>query len=220
MAVQQLYVDSVSHHYGGRSVLSGVYLTCHTGEVLGLLGRNGCGKSTLLKIIFGALRPHYIHLKLNDELLNRAYLSKKIAYLPQGFFIPQYLKVGKLVQLYIKNYTDRILNIPVIRDNLNQPIGHLSGGQRRLVEALLILYSDAPFVLLDEPFSQLAPLVADELKMHIEALKAEKGFIVTDHYYRQILAVSDRIVLLHNGSNYTINSEEDLIQYGYLPALV
>lgn len=216
--MQELYIDSVDHRYGDRNVLNGVYLTCKVGEKVGLLGRNGSGKSTLLKIIFGSIIPHYKHLKVNDEWVERGFLSRQISYLPQGFFIPPYLKIKALVKLYTNKYSDQLLQLDVIKLNLNKKIVDLSGGNRRLVEALLIIYSDSPFILLDEPFSQLAPLVVDELKLHIRKFKDVKGFILTDHHYRQILEIADRVVLLHHGSNYVINHEDDLRLYGYLPS--
>jgi ABC-type multidrug transport system ATPase subunit len=216
--MQELYIDSVDHRYGDRQVLNGVYLTCKISESVGLLGLNGSGKSTLLKVIFGSLWPHHKYMKINDELVQRGYLTRQISYLPQGFFIPHYLKIKTLIACYINRYKERLLEIAVIKTNQEEEIGNLSGGNRRLVEALLILYSDAPFILLDEPFSQLAPLIADELKIHMQHFKTEKGFIITDHYYQQILEISDRVVLMHNGSNYTINNEDDLRLYGYLPS--
>ncbi len=215
--MQELFIDSVDHWYGKNHVLNNIFLSCKVGEVVGLLGRNGSGKSTLLKIIFGSIKPHHKHLKVNGEYQLKGYLTKNITYLPQGYFIPQYLTIDILVKLYTSVYQKQLLDIDVIKSNLNEQIGNLSGGQRRLVEALLIIYSDAQFVLLDEPFSQLAPLISEELKIHIKSLKSQKGFIITDHYYEQILDVSSRIILIHNGSNYKINSEDDLRLYNYLP---
>lgn len=216
--MQELYIDSVDYRYGDRHVLNGVYLNCKLGEKIGLLGRNGSGKSTLLKVIFGSLIAHHMHMRIYDKIVPLGFLSTQISYLPQGFFIPHYLKIKTLVSLYAHKYRTQLMQIEVIKENQHERIGYLSGGQRRLVEALLIIYSDAPFVLLDEPFSQLAPLIADELKLHIQKFRGEKGFIVTDHYYRQILEIADRVVLLHNGGNYTINNEDDLRLHGYLPS--
>jgi ABC-type multidrug transport system ATPase subunit len=215
--MQELYIDSVNHRYSELEVLNNIYLNCKIGEVVGLLGRNGSGKSTLLKIIFGSIKPRFKYLKIDDKLIDKAYLTQQIAYLPQGYFIPSYLKIKDLVNLYINNYKEQILEIAVFKSNLNEKIGDLSGGNRRLVEALLIIYSDAKYVLLDEPFSQLAPLLADEIKMHIHHFKTKKGFLITDHYYGKILEVSTRIILIHNGCNYAINNEDDLRLYGYLP---
>ena len=215
--MDELYIDSVNHRYGDREVLSSVFLNCKIGEVVGLLGRNGSGKSSLLKIIFGEIKPRFMHLKVDGKFTKKAYLSGQVAYLSQGFFIPQYLKINDLVNLYANKYKDELLAIDVIKTNLSEPIGNLSGGNRRLVEALLLIYSDAKYVLLDEPFSQLAPLSADELKTQIARFKEQKGFIITDHYYRQILEISTRIVLINNGCNYSIKNEDDLILNGYLP---
>ncbi|RYF20614.1 MAG: ATP-binding cassette domain-containing protein [Flavobacteriales bacterium] len=214
--MDELYIDSVNHHYGDREVLSSVFLNCKVGEVVGLLGRNGSGKSTLLKVIFGEIKPRFMHLKVDGKLTEKAYLSGQVAYLSQGFFIPQYLIIKDLVNLFTNKYKDQLLAIDVIKANLTAQIGTLSGGNRRLVEALLLIYSDAKYLLLDEPFSQLAPIVTEEFKSHIIKFSSIKGFIVTDHYYRQILAVSTRVVLINNGCNYAINSEDDLILNGYL----
>lgn len=216
--MDELYIDSVNHRFDDREVLSSVFLTCKIGEIVGLLGRNGSGKSTLLKIIFGEIKPRFMHLKVDGKLTDKAYLSGKVAYLPQHFFIPAYLKIIDLVSLYANKHKAQLLNVDAIRLNLNEQIGDLSGGNRRLVEALLLIYSDAKYVLLDEPFSQLAPLIVDELKQHILSFKDIKGFIVTDHYYRQVLSLSTRIVLLNNACNYSIHNEDDLILNGYLPS--
>lgn len=215
--MQELYIDSVKHSFGNLDVLNNVYINCKIGEVVGLLGRNGSGKSTLLKIIFGAIKPHFKHLKLDGEFTQKGYLTNQIVYLPQGYFIPHYLKIADLIDLYINRFKEQVLKIDVFNQNLNEPIGNLSGGNRRLIEALLIIYSDAKYVLLDEPFSQLAPLITDEIKLHIQKLKAEKGFIITDHYYNKILEVSSRVILIHNGCNYAIKDEDDLRLHGYLP---
>lgn len=217
LSMDELYVDSVNHRYGDREVLSSVFLNCKIGEVVGLLGRNGSGKSTLLKIVFGEIKPHFMHLKIDGELTTKAYLTSKVAYLPQGFFVPQYLKISDLVNLYTNRHKEGLLGLEIIKTNLTETIGNLSGGNRRLVEALLLIYGDAKYVLLDEPFSQLAPLIADELKLHIAKFSNQKGFVVTDHYYRQILEISTRVILINNGCNYQINNEDDLILNGYLP---
>lgn len=215
--MDELYIDSVNHNYNDREVLSSVFLNCKIGEIVGLLGRNGSGKSTLLKIIFGEVKPKFMHLKVDGIFTTKAYLSGKVVYLPQSFFIPQYLKINDLVNLYTNKYKSQLLALDLIKNNLTEKIGNLSGGNRRLVEALLLIYSDAKYILLDEPFSQLAPLVADELKSHIIKFCEHKGFIVTDHYYRQILEISTRVVLINHGCNYNINNEGDLILNGYLP---
>lgn len=217
--VQELFIDSITRRFNQRAILNGVFINCKIGEVLGLLGRNGSGKSTLLKIIFGTLKADFKYLKVDGEQISKGYLSGKIAYLPQDNFIPNKLTVDAAIEIFCKNHKNQLLKVQFVADNLKKKFRDFSGGEIRLLEALIIIYSDTNFILLDEPFSQLAPLLIEELKQHINKLKPFKGFIITDHYYKSILDVSDRIVLLHNGCNYKINSLDDLILHGYLPDL-
>lgn len=214
--MQNLYVDSIAHRYGAHNVLSNIYLNCHVGEILGLLGRNGSGKSTLLKIIFGCIKPDYMYMKLDEQRTTRAYLTGEVAYLPQDLFIPAYLKIKQLVEIYTSKYRIELMDLDIISQNLNTVMEDLSGGQRRLIEFLLILYSDSHFVLLDEPFTQLAPIMIEEMQMHLMKFRPHKGIILTDHHYQQILNTSDRIILLHNGCNYQINGIEDLQLHNYI----
>lgn len=213
----ELFVDSVNHWFGDREILSSVYINCKIGEVVGLLGRNGCGKSTLLKIIFGSIKPKFQFLNINGKIYNKGYLSKNLSYLPQDNFIPNQINVLQAINIFCKKHQPELLQIELVRQNLSSKFYNLSGGEARFIECLLMIYSDTEYVLLDEPFSQLSPLWVEELKSHINKVKAHKGFIITDHFYKSIIDVSDRIVLLHNRCNYTIKNEDDLILHGYLP---
>ncbi|TCD10609.1 ATP-binding cassette domain-containing protein [Pedobacter frigidisoli] len=147
----------------------------------------------------------------------KGYLSKNISYLPQDNFIPDQINLSAAIDIFCKKNRDQLMQIKFVSDNLDAKFYNLSGGEARYLECLLMIYSDHEYVLLDEPFSQLSPLWVEDLKTHINHAKIAKGFIITDHYYRSILDVSDRIVLLHNRCNYTINNEDDLILHGYLP---
>jgi lipopolysaccharide export system ATP-binding protein len=213
----ELCIDSVDHRFGNRHVLSQVYLKCAAGEIVGVFGRNGGGKSTLLKAIFGSISPHNKHLRIDGKIIEKGYLSGEVVYLPQSYFIPHYMRVVTLLELYVNKYRAQLLQQEVVRDNLNEKIGHLSGGNRRFVEALLVIYSDARYVLLDEPFSQLSPLMIEKIKANILCMLPHKGFVITDHYYSHMLQFASRMVLLNNGSNYHIDTVDDLKRYGYLP---
>jgi len=215
--MQRLFIDSVNQSFADREVLSSVYINCEVGEVVGLLGRNGSGKSTLLKIIFGSVKANFKYLNINNRVYTKGYLSKNLSYLPQENFIPDQINVSQAIDIFCKKHGAELHQIEFVKNHLNSKFYNLSGGERRFLECLLMIYSNAEYVLLDEPFSQLSPLWVEELKKHIDDAKAYKGFIITDHYYKSILAVSDRIVLLHNRCNYTIKNEADLVLYGYLP---
>ena len=70
--------------------------------------------------------------------------------------------------------------------------------------------------MLDEPFSMVEPLYQDSIKELLTELKKEKGIIITDHYYPNVLDVSDRKMIIKDGKAIEIENEIDLIENGYL----
>lgn len=90
--VKELYADSVQFSYTpAQQLLTGAYLKCRVGDVVGLLGRNGCGKSTLMKILFGALKARHSHLLINGQRMAKPYLTKNRVS-PPAFFCPDLRK--------------------------------------------------------------------------------------------------------------------------------
>lgn len=206
-----IVIDSVELSFGDRDIISGGFLKLEKGEILGLLGRNGSGKSSLLKIIFGTLKAQHSHLRIDDKIVKKGFLSKQISYLPQINFLPHFLLVKEL-------FSEKDLkDIPELDEIKDSKIRDLSAGKLRIVECLWVLNQDANYVLLDEPFSGLAPLSIELIQGGILEKKKEKGIVLTDHRYAPLLQVADRVVLMHNNSIYPINSEEELQFYNYLP---
>lgn len=213
----KLEIDSAQCRFGARNVLNSVYLSCQTGEVVGVLGKNGVGKSVLLKMIFGALKGQFKRLTINGQIVSRGFPSGLVAYLPQQRLMPSDSKISFLVHTFTGQHRSLLTAHPVIQNHWNDKLRQLSSGQARFLETLILLHNDSPIILMDEPFTYLEPLFKLELMRKIKEMRLLKGIVVTDHSYRDILSVSDRIVLIHNGGNYTIRDEEDLITHGYIP---
>lgn len=212
-----LEIDSVSLSFWGRSVLSGCYLHCKAGEVVGLLGRNGSGKSSLLKIIFGALKADFKHLRLNGRIIQKGYTTGQIAYLPQQHFMLPFLRVSEVFEVLSPFIKDCLLAEDYLTVDKKKRINELSNGQQRFLECLWILSQPAGFILLDEPFSAIAPIQIEFLQQMIAEAGKHKGIVLTDHIYRPLISVSSRVVLLHNNVVYNIASDDDLIRYNYIP---
>lgn len=212
-----LEFDGVQFGFDERPLLSGIYVKCETGKVTGLLGRNGSGKSTLLKIVFGALRAETLSVRINNKpVLPPAFRSREIVYLPQDSFIPNDLSLRKILKLYEVPESRLMESFPELEEDFTLEADELSGGKRRLFEVLLLLYSKAPFCLLDEPFTGLTPVFVERLQEVIQQVKSKKGIVITDHLYRQVISLSDTLYLLVNGKTHLIKNQEDLIQRGYL----
>ncbi|GAB3492282.1 ATP-binding cassette domain-containing protein [Spirosoma knui] len=216
-----LAIDKLEKSFGKRDILKLNNLDLTTGEVVGVFGRNGSGKSTLMKILFGTMSATASLLYLDKAPFDPAttIARKLIAYLPQHSFLPGGLKVRDLIPLVIADgeAQNRVFYSPGIATFDNQRIGSLSMGQLKYLEFLLVAYLDHPFLLLDEPFSMIDPLYHQIIKEVIDSLKASKGILVTDHYYENVWAVTNRNYILVDGVLLPIETKEELTKHGYLP---
>ncbi|MCK0177885.1 ATP-binding cassette domain-containing protein [Flavobacteriaceae bacterium S0862] len=194
-----LEIDNVELNFNYKRILSGIYLKAETGRVVGILGSNGCGKTSLLNIIFGNIQPKYKLVRIGKKpILKPLYLTKLVKYLPQHTFLLN-LKLPSIFKLFHVDWEGFILHLPAFSKYKKTKINRLSGGEQRFVEIYLILKSNSDIVLLDEPFSHIAPLQIEKIKQLISIEKLEKIIIITDHLYSHIIETSDEIYLLKNG---------------------
>ena len=214
-----LQADGIQISYGTRRILSDVYLQCETGKITGLLGRNGSGKSTLLQIVFGSKKDCERSVRLNSLLIPVPYLEKKfISYLPQHNFIPSSLPLQKIFANYSVDFSEFESRLPFFKNKNTARIANFSGGERRLIEAYLIISMDTKFSLLDEPFTQLSPLQVNDLQAIIKDKLPHKGFVITDHLYSHVLELSDQLYILSAGYLKRIRNEGEITELGYLPS--
>lgn len=218
MTTSILEVDSVQKQYNGKIILSDVYLKCETGTVLGILGRNGSGKSTLLKIIFGIEPADFKFVRVGGKVLSKtSELLKEISYLPQDSFIPNSFSVQKTIQLCIaKEKVKDFYADAMIQSMLGKKIKHLSGGELRYLEIKLILNNDSKFVLLDEPYNGLSPIMIENINALITTMSAKKGILITDHNYENVIQISTKLALMKDGKMHHLKDKNELVEKGYL----
>lgn len=211
--------DSIRKSFQDKQVLTDIYFRCQTGDIIGLLGRNGSGKSTLLKILFGTLYTDYKHIEINGERLNQPFKKKGvISFLHQENFLPRDLTVNKIIKL-LDHHIDssQFYDDQVLLNVFNTKIRNLSGGEERYLEIKLILNLDSKFVFLDEPFNGLSPIHIGIVKEMIKRQADNKGIVLTDHDYRNVLDVANKYMILFDGGIKILKSKEDFIYWGYLP---
>ncbi|WP_026705363.1 ATP-binding cassette domain-containing protein [Flavobacterium soli] len=217
--MNKLEIDNLTKYFGKKLILSDISLKCETGEIIGVFGRNGSGKSTLLKILFGTLKANSITVKINGEEIETKGIipSKKIAYLSQEPFLPKGLKVREVIPLfYQEEEQDQIFYAKGISKFENTLVGKLSMGELRYLEILLIGNLQHEFLLLDEPFSMVEPIMKEFLKEFLFTLKETKGIILTDHYYHDVLEVSSRNLIVTDTKIVEVASKSDLVKYDYI----
>jgi len=214
---KSIKIDSVFLSFKDHKVLRGANIELKKGFATGLLGRNGSGKSCFLKIITGQLKAQSKHISYGDKRLINLYKEKGlINYLPQHEFHPKSINLIGLLDYYSIEEEGFFERYELLAKNKSDNFRRLSGGQRRLVEVLLILESKSKFSILDEPFTHVMPIYNKMISERITELKFEKGILVTDHQYENVLNISDELFLMREGRLIRIEAKEDLKFYGYL----
>lgn len=218
MKIHLLEIDSIQKSFDNKSILSDIYLKCETNDVIGLLGRNGSGKSTFLKIIFGITSADFKFVRIDGSVKTKTKdLFNEISYLPQDNCIPKVFSAKKAIQLSVPK--EKILEFysdEIISTMLDKKIFHLSGGELRYLEIKIVLYNSSNFVLLDEPYNGLSPLMIEKVNELIVEKSKTKGIIISDHNYENVIKVSNKLVLLKEGKAHHLLCKEELIEKGYL----
>lgn len=200
--------------YGKRRVVDNVSLRIRSGQVVGLLGPNGAGKTTTFYTITGLVRPDSGEVYLDDQDISQlpVYLRARmgINYLPQETSVFRKLTVAQNILAILETVEpdkgarnarlDALLAELDISALRNQLAESLSGGQKRRLEITRALVTNPDFILLDEPFAGLDPIVVLEIQKIISKLKERGiGVVITDHNTRETLGVCDTIYLLDKG---------------------
>ncbi len=218
-----LEVEGIHTFYGLSHILFGVSLKVQPGEVVCLLGRNGAGKTTTMKSIIGITPPKQGTIRFKGEeivgiepyLLTR----KGIGYIPDDRRIFADLTVGENLEIGERKTKEgegwsreRIyVMFPDLRNIESRRGGCLSGGEQKMLAIARSLMGNPEFILLDEPFEGLAPLLVHALEGQIKKLR-EVGLTVllAEQNVRSTLRISDRGYIIDNGQIRYHGSIEEL----------
>lgn len=207
-----LKLDRVIKKFDDTVAVNEVSLEVSAGETVGLLGVNGAGKTTIMNMILGLTIPSSgsIHVfgknlaKHRIEILKRTNFCTTYAQLPSNLKVWQNLRV--FAGLYgVADHKEKIaellqkLEIAHLRDSVT---GRLSAGESTRVNLAKALLNDPDLLLLDEPTASLDPDIADKVRTLVRQIQSERGraILYTSHNMRDIEAVCDRIIFLHEGT--------------------
>ncbi|MGW7002166.1 ATP-binding cassette domain-containing protein [Streptomyces sp. NPDC054933] len=216
-------LSGVGKSYGNIRALHGVDLTVSPGEVTCVLGDNGAGKSTLIKIISGLHQHTEGEFRIDGEPVRlgtpRDALARGIATVYQdlatvplmpvwrNFFLGSEMTRGRwlLRRLDIarmKETADQELrNMGIVLDDLEQPIGSLSGGQRQSVAIARAVYFGARVLILDEPTAALGVKQSGVVLKYIAAARDRGlGVIFITHNPHHAYMVGDHFSVLRLGT--------------------
>ena len=218
--------QNLSKSYKGRTVVNDVSVSLQTGEVVGLLGPNGAGKTTTFYMIVGLVAADSGRIFLNNKDITREPMYARarlgLGYLPQEPSVFRKLTVRENILAILETIeelssTDRKQKLEELIEELglakvvNSVASALSGGERRRVEIARALARSPHFILLDEPFAGIDPIVINDIQQIIAHLKDRGiGILITDHNVRETLGICDRAYILTNGS-ILIDGDPDVI---------
>ncbi|WP_081209633.1 ATP-binding cassette domain-containing protein [Salegentibacter sediminis] len=210
-------LENIELSFGEKNILYGVYLKAETGKVTGLLGTNGCGKTSMLKVFFGNLTANNQLVRVDGKgYLKKFYRTGMVKFLSQKNYLPSHIRLKKLFNFFEVNWIEFAKTFPELASKQKQKIGELSGGEKRLVETWLIIKSNAKLVLLDEPFTHLAPVYIEIIKKEIYREKQHKAFVITDHLFREIQEIADELYFLQKGCTQLVKNSGHLEELGYI----
>jgi lipopolysaccharide export system ATP-binding protein len=210
-----LRTHELTKSYSGRTVVRGVSLEVHSGEIVGLLGPNGAGKTTTFYMTVGLTSPDSGRVTLDDAdvtddpMYVRA--RKGIGYLPQEPSIFRGLTVAQNILAILETLgldaATRRSRLEELLAELNltplasSPAYTLSGGERRRAEITRALVMSPRFMLLDEPFAGIDPIAVTEIQKIIFHLKERGiGVLITDHNVLSTLKTTDRAYIVTDGT--------------------
>jgi lipopolysaccharide export system ATP-binding protein len=189
-------------------------LTIEGGEVVGLLGPNGAGKTTTFYLLVGLIHPDSGVVKLDEVDITRVPLYRRaragIGYLPQepsvfrGLTVEEnilaVLELQSLSRRERRQKVDELLDEFGLERHRQRLTPSLSGGERRRVEIARALAASPTFLLLDEPFAGIDPIMIEELQQLVCRLKERGlGVLITDHRVRETLEITDRAYIIYQG---------------------
>lgn len=212
--------------YNGRKVVDGLSISIRRSEVVGLLGPNGAGKTTTFYMAVGVVTPDEGQIIFDQEDITKKPIHERcrlgMGYLAQEASTFRKLTVAENIMAILETLNigprERDRRLASLLQELK--IAHLSkskaytlsGGERRRLEITRALVTNPSFILLDEPFSGIDPIVVAEAQEIIRDLKSRGlGILLTDHNVRETLSITDRAYLVADGKVLISGNADALI---------
>jgi len=206
----------ITQHYSVRPVLIDINLRIERGELVVIVGPNGMGKTTLLGVMAGVLHPQHGQVVIDGQVRRRSAeielaIRRKAVYLPDQAFLPILrtgreflLSVGQLYDIEmdrLMEHVERLIDLFDLQKQGDWPINSYSSGQKKKIALASALLTEAPLLLLDEPFSGgLDPSGLLALKRVLRRRVDDGGTIVlTSPVPELVEEVADRIIIIKHG---------------------
>ena len=218
-------LNNVSKCFGSQKVIDNLCLDILKGEFLTLLGPSGCGKTTVLRLIAGLETCDSGTILINgrdqtrlpacDRDVNTVFQSYALFPHMNVFDnIAFGLKLKKIPAQQIRERVRETLALVKLEGMDNRPISRLSGGQQQRVAIARAIVNQPLILLLDEPLSALDYKLRKQMRLDLRHLHQKLGitFVFVTHDQEEALTLSDRVVVMHNGSIQQTGSPKEIYE--------
>lgn len=199
-------VNNVTKKYMMYRAVNDMKITFNAGKIIGVIGENGSGKTTLLKLLAGLLKPTSGSITIENKQVDRR-ISKKLAYLTDLDYYYPYFTVIELVQYYETQFSDfdkvkALQIISFMKLDHDQKIKYLSKGNKSRLKIAVTLGRNVPYIVLDEPFTGLDPMVRKAIINSIIKFVNlnEQTVIMATHEVSEVEPILDEVLLLRSGN--------------------
>jgi ABC-2 type transport system ATP-binding protein len=218
----------LTKYFGPFVAIKDVTFSIPKGQIVAFLGPNGAGKSTTMRILTGFLAPSAGTGRIAgfDIQRERLHAARHLGYLPENG--PLYLEMTPLALLKffgearclepkkLKGRIEAVIEQCAIREVLEKPIGKLSRGYKQRVGLAQALLHDPDVLVMDEPTAGLDPNQIREFRQNIKLLGATKTILISTHILQEVVAVGERVLLIHDGRLIYDGAPGELMKDGSL----
>jgi len=210
-----LKVSNIESYYGPIMAIRGVSLEVPRGSIVTVLGANGAGKTTILKTISGVLDPLKGTVEFEGKQIQRLdpdrIVRLGLGHVPEGREVFPFLTVRENLMMGAYIRTDRAGiaedleriygYFPRLKERLDQPAGHLSGGEQQMLAISRALMLGPRLMLLDEPSFGLAPLIVQEIFRIMRRIneEAKVSMLLVEQNAALALELADHAYVLETG---------------------
>lgn len=200
-------IEDVSMYFDEIQALDHVKATISEGSIFGLVGTNGAGKSTLLRVISGVLKPQEGTVTVDDKpVWENPAAKSKICFIPDtAWFYPNATATGmkNYYKLLYPGFDETRFQELLQKFDLDprRKLSTFSKGMKKQVSVLLGICANTEYLLCDETFDGLDPVMRQAVKSLFASEILNRNFtpIIASHSLREIEDICDHVGLLHRG---------------------
>ena len=224
-----IHVDNVTRRYGSLTAVDQVSFDVETNEIIGFVGPNGAGKSTMLKMLSTFLLPTKGQIAVDgfDVVENPLAVRRRIGYLSGDTPLYREMRVDKFLRFIgrarglegeaLEQGFEWAVDVCGLDAVLLQRVDECSTGFRQRIGLATALIHDPPILLLDEPTHGFDPMQVMAFRDMLMRLKTDRAILFSTHIIADVEAVSDRVLIIHQGQLLGDGRIADLAEQNDIP---